>query len=176
MGQIDHHAKGVHLSDDLFPEGAQAVPMRPLGGTVRDSIVTVVRECHIADAQAVKSAEHRQGLLDGRSVLHADEYGNQPVLRVLCSLVRRECQSRIVRVVIDGVIDGGNHLQRIPGGRVRRHLRRCVQGEKRAADSPAPKLGEVDVPVAVVDAQVPEPDQLRRGIDMTVKNLHYFVP
>ena len=62
------------------------------------------------------------------------------------------------------------------GEKVRRHFRRGVQGKKGAADSPAPEFGEVDVPVPIVDTDVPEPNQLRRGIDVAVKDLHYFVP
>ena len=176
MGQVDHHPKGVHLGNHLLSERTQAVPALPFGSTVGNGIVTVVRERHIADTETVKGPEQGQRLLDGGSVLHADKDRYQPVLRILPRFIRRESQGRIVRVRIDGVIDGGNHLQRIACSCVRRHFRRGIQGEKRAADSPAPEFGEIDVPIAVVDTEIPEPDQLRRGIDVAVKDLHHFVP
>ena len=176
VGEIDHHPELVHFGHDLLPEGAQAMPMRPLGSTVGDGVVPVVRERHITDTQPIEGAQHRQRLLDGRPVLHADEDGNQSVLRVLLGLFRRKGQGRIVGIRVHGVIHGGNHFQRIARGGVRRHLRRRVEGEKRAADSPAPEFGEIDVPVPVVNADIPEPDQLRGSIDMAVKDLHHRVP
>ena len=176
MREVDHHSQFVHLGDDLLPKRTQTMPMRPVSGTVGDGVVPVVRQRYITDAQAIESAEQRQGLLDGRPVLHADEDGNQPVLRILHGLFRRKGQGRIVRIAVHSVINGGNHLQRIARGGVRRHLRRGVQGEKSAADSPAPEFGEVDVPIPVVDAHIPETHQLGWGIDVAVKNLHYFVP
>ena len=59
MGQVDHHPERVHLRNDLFAEGTQAVPMGALGGAVGDGVVSVVRERHIADAQAIEGAQQR---------------------------------------------------------------------------------------------------------------------
>ena len=176
MGQVDHHPEFVHLGDDLFPEGTQTVPTLPFGSAVGDGVVPVMRERKITDAQAVEGAQQRKGLLDGRPVLHADEHGEQTVLRVLGSLLRREGQGRQVRIGIDRVIDGRNHLQRIPRSGIRRGLRRGVKSEEGSSDSPALQFGEIDVPIFIVDAEVPQPNQLRGGIDMAVKDLHYFVP
>ena len=152
------------------------MPVRPFDSTVGDGIVTIMREGQVTDSQAVERPQHRQGLLDGRTVFHADKDGNQPVLRILCGFFRGKGQGGIVWIVVDGVIDGRNHLQRIARGGIRSHLRRGVEGEKSAADSPAPEFGEIDVPIPVVDAHIPEPDQLGRGIDVAVKYLHHFVP
>ncbi len=176
MGQVHHHPEGVHLGQGFLPERTQPMPAFPFCSAVCQRIVTIMRQGHIPNAHPEKQTQQRQGFLDRRAVLHAQEYRDKTVFAVLRYLLRRACKRNHVRILVDAVIDGRKHFQSIPGGRIRSHLRRCIEGKKGAADSPAPELGKIDVPIPVVDARIPKPYQLGRRIDMTVKNFHYLVP
>ena len=87
----------------------------------------------------------------------------------------RKRQHGILRMGFNAIINGGKHLQCITGRCVRLHFGRCIQSEKGSVDSPAPKLGEIDVSIAVVFPEIPQPQKLGRGVHMAVED-HYFVP
>ena len=176
MGQVHHHAQGVHLGKRLLSERAESVPMGPLCRAVRQGIVPVMRQSDIPDTHPEESPQQRKGFLDGSPVLHSQENGHAVLTAVPGRIIRREGQGNQIRISFHTVIDGGKHFQGIPRRCIRHHFGRCIEGKKGAADSPAPEFGKIDVPVFIVKSRIPKPDQLGRGIDMAVKELHYFVP
>ena len=80
MGDVDHHAKAVHLSDHLSPEVGEAVVPSLVQYSVGPVVGVVPSQGHIADSQLVKLAQHSQVVFDGVAALDT-QYGRALALR-----------------------------------------------------------------------------------------------
>ena len=174
MGQVDHHAQGIHFGHNLPAERAQSAPFPAFCGTVGHGIVSVMGQRHITDAEPVKCTEEGQGFLDGRSVFHPHENGKEAVGLVTGRFGRGKSQRSIVRILIYGIIDCRKHLQGIARSRIRSHFRGRIKGKERTIDSPAPEFGKIHVGIGIVNAQIPEPHQLGGGIYMRIVHTFYL--
>ena len=56
VGQVNHHAQGIHFRHHLFAKGAQSAPFAAFCGTIGNGIVPIVGKGHITYPKAVKRA------------------------------------------------------------------------------------------------------------------------
>ena len=88
MSDIDDHSETVHFSDHFPAERAQSVPTLSLRGGVRYFIVTVMGQGYVPNPKLMKNPEQRERLLDRSTVLHTNEYGNEPFSLIPQSVIR----------------------------------------------------------------------------------------
>ena len=78
VGDVDHHAKSVHLLHDLFAEGGEAVVVVDffvfdVAGGVGPVVGVGPGEGHVTDAEAVVVAEKTERVFDGVAAFDAHE-------------------------------------------------------------------------------------------------------
>ncbi len=122
VGDIDHHAEAVHLADDIFAEGSEAVVVCDLGIVevalgVGPVVGVEVGEGHVADAEGVVVAEEAEGVLDGVAAFDAHEGGDLVLVVGADDVVGGGGEDEVVGVGGDDVgADGVDHLQGAVGG------------------------------------------------------------
>ncbi len=122
VGDVDHHAEAVHLADDVFAEGSEAVVMLDLGVVdvalrVGPVVGVEVGEGHVADAEGVVVAEEAEGVFDGVAAFDAHEGGDLVFVVGADDVVGGGGEDEVVGVRGDDVgADGVDHLQGAVGG------------------------------------------------------------
>ncbi len=111
VGDVDHHAEAVHLGDDLFAEGGEAVVVGDGGivdvaGGVGPVVGVGPGEGHVADAEAVVVAEEGEGVLDGVAAFDAHEDGEFSLAVGCDDLIGGGAELEFVRCAAD-LLEGG---------------------------------------------------------------------
>ena len=77
VGDVDHHAEGVHFADDVAAEGGEAVVAPGVSGPEDVGQVVGVGpgEGHVTDAEAVEVAEAVERIFNGVAAFDAEEEG-----------------------------------------------------------------------------------------------------
>jgi hypothetical protein len=145
--EIHQHPDPVHLVDDLLAELRQTpVAGRRVHRGVRPGGVAVVRQRHVAHAQAVVHAQQREGILDRVSALRA-QHPADPAGRLGRADVRgrgRECER--VRITRDHATRDVDLLE-LGAREVRLRLARGVHGPEYRADAARPQARNIGLAV-----------------------------
>ena len=72
---VDDHTDAVHLSNDVFPERAEAVEASDVRRGVRPVIGVEMGQSHVADTEAVEHSQNTEIVLDSMAALDAHEGG-----------------------------------------------------------------------------------------------------
>ena len=123
VGDVDDHAEAVHLGDDLFAEGGEAVVVGDGGvvdvaGGVGPVVGVGPGEGHVTDAEAVVVAEEAEGVLDGVAAFDAHEDGEFSLLVRCDDLIGGGAELEFVGCAADLLEGGVDEFEGAAGGGV----------------------------------------------------------
>jgi len=155
VGDVDHHAEAVHLADDVFAEGGEAVVVVDFGVVdvalgVGPVVGVEVGEGHVADAEGVVIAEEAEGVFDGVPAFDAHEGGDAAVDVGVDDLLGGGGEGEVFGVGGDDVgADGVDHLQGAVGGVVAVDIVGVDEDGEELCAEEAAHAGEVGLAFAI---------------------------
>ncbi len=120
--QVDQHAEAVHLAHYRLTEGCEPMVRRGIGGGIRPGGVGGVGERHVARAEVVVGAQHRERVIDLVATLHADQAGDAMRAMLAQDVGRVVGHRQVLRVARAHRLDELDLLER------RLHGRRALNG------------------------------------------------
>jgi len=122
VGDVDHHAEAVHLVDDVFAEGGEAVVVVDFGVVdvalrIGPVVGVEVGKGHVADAERVEIAEEAEGVFDSVPAFDAHQGGDPAVVVGVDDSLGGGGEDEVFRVGLNDVgADGVDHLEGAVGG------------------------------------------------------------